>query len=96
MSDAGSNNGKRVNSRSRITVFIALLVVLGATYGGFEVYTSQSSFCGGSCHAMTEQYEAWKADFHHVVNNNEEMQAECVDCHFLPGDKQYPLGCHRQ
>ena len=58
-----------------------------ATWGGTEYYTAQSSFCGGSCHAMTEQYEAWQANYHHKSNNPDEMQAECIDCHFLPGEK---------
>lgn len=56
-------------------------------WGGTEYYTGQSSFCGGSCHTMTEQYEAWQANYHHKSNNPDEMQAECVDCHFLPGEK---------
>jgi len=56
-------------------------------WGGTEYYTAQSSFCGGSCHTMTEQYEAWQADYHHQSNNPDEMQAECIDCHFLPGEK---------
>ena len=58
-----------------------------AAWGGTEYYTAQSSFCGGSCHAMTEQYEAWQANYHHKSNNPDEMQAECIDCHFLPGEK---------
>ncbi len=56
-------------------------------WGGTEYYTAQSSFCGGSCHTMTEQYEAWQSDYHHESNNPDEMQAECIDCHFLPGEK---------
>jgi len=36
---------------------------------------------------MTEQYNAWKADTHHANNNADGMQAECIECHFLPGDK---------
>ena len=56
-------------------------------WGGTEYYTAQSSFCGGSCHAMTEQYEAWQTNYHHKSNNPDEMQAECIDCHFLPGEK---------
>ncbi len=67
---------------------LALLLILFATYGGVEYYTSQSSFCGGSCHTMTEQYEAWQADYHHKSNNPDGMQAECIDCHFLPGEKR--------
>lgn len=65
-----------------------IILFLLTTWGGVEYYTSQSSFCGGSCHTMTEQYEAWQADFHHKSNNPDEMQAECIDCHFLPGEKR--------
>jgi nitrate/TMAO reductase-like tetraheme cytochrome c subunit len=68
-----------------MTLAIVLVVILGA-YGGLEYYTAQTSFCGGSCHTMTEQYEAWQADFHQAGNNDLDMQAECIDCHFLPGD----------
>ncbi len=66
---------------------VALVVLLGAGYGGVEYYTSSSDFCGGSCHTMTEQYEAWKKNTHHAANNQKDFQAECIDCHFLPGDK---------
>ncbi|MCP4492855.1 MAG: cytochrome C [Gammaproteobacteria bacterium] len=55
-------------------------------YEGVEYYTAQSSFCGSSCHTMSEQYEAWKTNTHHASNNAEGIQAECVDCHFLPGE----------
>lgn len=68
-------------------VFAGIVVFLLAAWGGTEYYTAQSSFCGGSCHTMSEQYEAWQADYHHAGNNSEDMQAECVDCHFLPGEK---------
>ena len=68
-------------------IFIGIIVFLLTAWGGTEYYTAQSSFCGGSCHAMTEQYEAWKTNYHHKSNNPDEMQAECVDCHFLPGEK---------
>lgn len=57
-----------------------------ASWGGSEYYTAQSSFCGGSCHTMTEQYDAWQSNYHHENNNPDGMQAECVDCHFLPGE----------
>jgi len=67
--------------------FAGIVVFLLAAWGGTEYYTAQSSFCGGSCHTMTEQYEAWQADYHHSSNNPEDMQAECIDCHFLPGEK---------
>jgi len=36
---------------------------------------------------MTEQYEAWKTNYHHAGNNPDGMQADCIDCHFLPGEK---------
>ena len=64
----------------------AVLFML-ASWGGIEYYTAQPAFCGGSCHTMTEQYDAWKADYHHADNNPDGMQADCVDCHFLPGEK---------
>lgn len=35
---------------------------------------------------MTEQYDAWKANTHHADHNDNGTQAECVDCHFLPGE----------
>jgi len=68
-------------------IFIGIIVFLLTAWGSTEYYTAQSSFCGGSCHTMTEQYETWKADYHHKSNNPDEMQAECVDCHYLPGEK---------
>ncbi len=68
-------------------IFVVTLVFLLAAYGGVEYYTSQSSFCGGNCHTMTEQYEAWQINTHHKDNNPEGIQAECIDCHFLPGQK---------
>ncbi len=64
-----------------------VLVILGASWAGMETYTSRSSFCGGSCHTMTEQYVAWQNDTHHASKNQEGIQANCVDCHFLPGEK---------
>ena len=76
-----------VTWRLAAVVFAGLVIFLLLAYGGVEYYTSQSSFCGGSCHTMTEQYEAWQSNFHHKNNNPDGMQAECIDCHFLPGDK---------
>ena len=66
---------------------VVLFVFLGASYAGVEYYTSGSEFCGTSCHAMDEPYAAWQADKHHAKNSVDGQQAECIDCHFLPGDK---------
>ncbi|MES9855632.1 MAG: NapC/NirT family cytochrome c [Sedimenticola sp.] len=74
--------------RCLFSAFIGLILFLIVSYYGMEYYTSKSSFCGGSCHSMTEQYDAWKSNTHHKSNNAEGMQAECVDCHFLPGEKK--------
>lgn len=78
----------RVTKQLILLIFAGVIFVLLTAYGGVEYYTSQSSFCGGSCHTMTEQYEAWQSDFHHRSNNPDGMQAECIDCHFLPGEKR--------
>ena len=67
-------------------IFAGIVIFLLTAYGGVEYYTSRSSFCGGSCHTMTEQYEAWKSNYHHKSNNPDGMQADCVDCHFLHGE----------
>jgi nitrate/TMAO reductase-like tetraheme cytochrome c subunit len=67
-------------------LLVGAAIFLLAGWGGAEYYTSRSSFCGGSCHTMTEQYEAWQSDYHHASNNSEDMQADCIDCHFLPGE----------
>jgi nitrate/TMAO reductase-like tetraheme cytochrome c subunit len=72
--------------RLPILIFAGIVVFGLTAWGGTEYYTAQSSFCGGSCHTMTEQYEAWQANYHHKSNNPDEMQAECIDCHFLPGE----------
>jgi len=76
-----------VNWRLVAFLFTGAVLFLLASWGGVEYYTAQSSFCGGSCHTMTEQYDAWKSNFHHADNNPDGMQADCVDCHFLPGEK---------
>lgn len=76
----------QVTWRLLILLFIGIAVTLLIAYQGVEYYTSQSSFCGGSCHTMTEQYEAWKSNSHHKANNPDGKQADCVDCHFLPGE----------
>ena len=69
-----------------IIVIAGVLFLTGAWYAQ-EAYTSRSEFCGGSCHTMSEQFAAWKNNKHHGSQNSEGMQAECIDCHFLPGEK---------
>lgn len=81
-----SGIGFRVTWRLTALIFAGIVLVLLTAYGGVEYYTSKSSFCGGSCHTMTEQYEAWQSNYHHKSNNPDGMQAECIDCHFLPGE----------
>ena len=76
----------RVTWRLTAAVFTGAILFLLASWGGSEYYTAQSSFCGGSCHTMTEQYDAWQSNYHHENNNPDGMQAECIDCHFLPGE----------
>jgi nitrate/TMAO reductase-like tetraheme cytochrome c subunit len=83
-----SSGGLRVTWRLAGLVLLGGVVFLLAAYSGVEYYTSQSSFCGGSCHTMTEQYEAWQSNYHHADNNPDGMQADCIDCHFLPGKKK--------
>jgi nitrate/TMAO reductase-like tetraheme cytochrome c subunit len=66
---------------------VVAIFVLGGSWYAQEAYTSRSEFCGGSCHTMTEQFVAWKNNTHHASKNKDGIQAECVDCHFLPGEK---------
>jgi len=84
--NSGTGIGFRVTWRLAALIFGGVILFLLTAYGGVEYYTSQSSFCGGSCHTMTEQYEAWKSNTHHKGNNPDGIQAECIDCHFLPGE----------
>ncbi|KRT58543.1 NapC/NirT cytochrome c family, N-terminal region, partial [endosymbiont of Ridgeia piscesae] len=49
----------RVTWQLTAFIFVGIVLFLLTAYGGVEYYTSQSSFCGGNCHTMTEQYEAW-------------------------------------
>jgi nitrate/TMAO reductase-like tetraheme cytochrome c subunit len=85
--NSGTGVGIRLTWRLIALAFAGIVLLLLTAYGGVEYYTSQSSFCGGSCHTMTEQYEAWQSNYHHKSNNPDGMQAECIDCHFLPGEK---------
>lgn len=71
---------------------VILVAVVGALLGGTAVVTSTPGFCGGLCHAMDEQYTAWKDSKHFAVEDDESNQATCVDCHFLPGGKMTVKG----
>lgn len=67
--------------------FAIALFVLGGGWFAQEAYTSRSEFCGGSCHTMDEQFAAWKNNKHHASKSKDGTQAECIECHFLPGEK---------
>ncbi|MEE8392784.1 MAG: NapC/NirT family cytochrome c [Rhodospirillales bacterium] len=67
-----------------------LIVLIIGGVAGTEYYTSQSDFCGGTCHAMQEQYEGWKGSKHHAKKNPKNNQADCVECHSLPGENKTP------
>ncbi len=69
-----------------MTVIVGIVLLSGVWFAQ-EAYSSRSEFCGGSCHTMTEQYTAWKNNKHFASNNKDQIQAECIDCHFLPGEK---------
>jgi nitrate/TMAO reductase-like tetraheme cytochrome c subunit len=75
-------------SASAIMIVALIILLLNGAWIAQEIYTSDSDFCGGSCHTMAEQFSAWKGDKHHASNNAEGKQAECIECHFLPGEKQ--------
>ncbi len=85
--ETSSKATRRLTWGSLAVVLLIGSCIFLAAWGGVEYYTSQSSFCGGSCHSMTEQYEAWKSNAHHASNNAGGKQAECIECHFLPGEK---------
>ncbi|MDJ0951637.1 MAG: cytochrome c3 family protein [Alphaproteobacteria bacterium] len=67
---------------------VALVVVLVGVREGAEYYTSQSSFCGGSCHIMDEPNQSWIDSKHYALDGSAEKRAECIECHFLPGEKR--------
>ncbi len=74
--------------KALVVAFVALIVVLAGAWEGVEYYTSQNSFCGGNCHIMDEQYQAWKDSKHYAPGGDVAKRANCIDCHFLPGDKR--------
>lgn len=67
---------------------VVLIVLAAAAAGGADYYTSRNSFCGGACHIMDEPYQTWKTSKHYLPEGDVERQADCVECHFLPGEKQ--------
>ncbi len=85
--DRGVKNGFYFTWGMVIAGVLVVFVVVVGGFFGVEAYTSSSEFCGGSCHTMDEQYAAWKKNKHHAEHNKSGKQAECIDCHFLPGGK---------
>ena len=83
----GLRIGFSVTWGTAVVGFVIALFVLAGGWFAQEAYTSQSEFCGGSCHTMGEQFAAWKNDKHHASKSKDGTQAECIDCHFLPGEK---------
>ncbi len=71
--------------KALVIAFAVLTVILASAWEGAEYYTSRNAFCGGSCHIMDEQYQAWKKSEHHAPGGDLEKQATCIECHFLPG-----------
>jgi nitrate/TMAO reductase-like tetraheme cytochrome c subunit len=71
-------------------VALVAVVLLGAgvLYYAGNAYTSTSEFCGGSCHTMDEQFAAWKSSSHFSPKTPGAKRAECIECHFLPGEKK--------
>jgi nitrate/TMAO reductase-like tetraheme cytochrome c subunit len=74
--------------RALVIASVGFIAVLASGWGGYEYYTSQSSFCGGSCHIMNEQYESWQKSKHYAPGGDKQKAAGCIECHFLPGEKQ--------
>lgn len=56
-------------------------MLIGITVYSVESYTSQSDFCGLSCHIMDKPYKSWKESPHG------EKDVACVECHYAPGEK---------
>ena len=77
--------------KTLIATIGVILLLVGVSYAGIDYYTAQSAFCGGSCHTMTEQYEAWKRDAHHESNNADGKQAADV-CHVSPMEERTKHG----
>ena len=75
-------------TRNGLLVMIPVLALFFiGSYAGMEYYTSRSSFCGASCHTMAEPYASWKNDKHQASKNAKGIEASCINCHFLPGEK---------
>jgi len=79
--------GFSVTWGTAVAGFVIVLFLLVGGWFAQASYFKQSSFCGSSCHAMTEQFTAWKKDKHHASNNEKKQEAGCVDCHILPGEE---------
>lgn len=68
-------------------IVVAVVIILGGGLYAQSTYTKQPAFCGGSCHAMSEQYQSWQTSKHHAKNNEQGHEATCVNCHVLPGEE---------
>ncbi len=67
-----------------LTHFYIFVIISLASIPAAEMYTSQSKFCGASCHIMKPNWETYKQDKHFEKN------ILCVDCHYAPGEKITP------
>jgi nitrate/TMAO reductase-like tetraheme cytochrome c subunit len=63
-----------------LTHFYIFVIITLASIPAAEMYTSQSKFCGTSCHIMKPNWETYKRDKHFEKN------ILCVDCHYAPGE----------
>ncbi len=70
--------------------FVAGVILVGVAVAslavGGEYAARQSDFCGGTCHAMAEPYDTWKASKHRTG----ERTVACNECHYPPGEDSAP------
>lgn len=62
--------------RKRLTIVIAIIVIVPFLFYGAAEYTSRPKFCN-TCHYMEPFYESWQASSHSDIS--------CTYCHFEPG-----------
>jgi nitrate/TMAO reductase-like tetraheme cytochrome c subunit len=66
---------------------MGILVISFALFGGTtflvaDHYTAKPEFCG-SCHVMDPYFASWQVDVHGKAGGI----ADCVDCHYAPGER---------